>query len=197
MNQNVDKGMKEFGEEIADDLGYTRNYKNTRLLKASLNFKPQRKILVFGGVGILILIILISIFSGGGNELSKEDLDSFQVRLNQLEERLTRLEGVEDRGVFLEMSLTKRMDELTQNVDILQKRMASAAAKIQAPPAMQREPISLSKRRYHKVRPGDSLYRIAQQYGISVDELCRLNNITPSKVIHPGQKLLVTPGSRQ
>jgi len=54
-------------------------------------------------------------------------------------------------------------------------------------------PFSLDKGRFHEVRPEDSLYRIAQQYGISVEELCRLNHITPNQVIDIGQKLLVAP----
>jgi RND family efflux transporter MFP subunit len=46
--------------------------------------------------------------------------------------------------------------------------------------------------RYHEVQRGESLYLIAQKYGISVDELCRLNDINPRQVIRPGQKLLVS-----
>lgn len=45
------------------------------------------------------------------------------------------------------------------------------------------------KERYHKVGKGDSLYSIAQRYGMSVDELCRLNGIKKTKAIIPGQKL--------
>lgn len=43
--------------------------------------------------------------------------------------------------------------------------------------------------KYHKVGKGDSLYSIAQRYGMSVDELCRLNGIKKTKAIQPGQKL--------
>ncbi|UCF58134.1 MAG: LysM peptidoglycan-binding domain-containing protein, partial [Deltaproteobacteria bacterium] len=39
---------------------------------------------------------------------------------------------------------------------------------------------------------GETLYRIAKKYGITVDELCRLNDMAPSQVIKPGQKLLVS-----
>ena len=47
------------------------------------------------------------------------------------------------------------------------------------------------KGRYHEVRQGDSLFKIAQKHGITVEELCRLNKITSKTVIRPGQKLLV------
>jgi len=47
------------------------------------------------------------------------------------------------------------------------------------------------KDRYHEVRQGDSLFKIAQKNGITVEELCFLNKITAKTVIRPGQKLLV------
>jgi len=85
-------------------------------------------------------------------------------------------------------------------VDILVKRSVSnpnssdlIKAVTQATTVMQKEPISHSKERYYVVRSGDTLYGIAKQQGISVDELCRLNTITKTDPIHPGQKLLVAP----
>ena len=87
-------------------------------------------------------------------------------------------------------------------VDILVKRSASNpnSAKLikavtQAATVMQKEPMSPGKKRYYEVRQGDTLYRIAKQHGISVDELCRLNTITTNDPIHPGQKLLVAPSN--
>ena len=102
-------------------------------------------------------------------------------------------------------------------MDELQNRMASRSAKIEtpatdqrkptapaekryypeAPPTITRMPFSLPKSRYHEVRPRDTLYSIAQRYSLSVDALCRLNNMTPRQVIHPGQELLVEPGGNQ
>jgi len=87
-------------------------------------------------------------------------------------------------------------------VDILVKRSASNpnSAKLikavtQAATVMQKEPMSPGKGRYYEVRQGDTLYRIAKQHGISVDELCRFNTITTNDPIHPGQKLLVAPSN--
>ena len=85
-------------------------------------------------------------------------------------------------------------------VDILVKRSVSnpnssdlIKAVTQAATVMQKEPISHSKERYYVVRSGDTLYGIAKQQGISVDELCRFNTITKTDPIHPGQKLLIAP----
>ncbi len=46
---------------------------------------------------------------------------------------------------------------------------------------------------YHEVKKGETLYRISLKYGISVEDLCKLNKINPVTVIVPGRKLLVKP----
>jgi hypothetical protein len=43
-----------------------------------------------------------------------------------------------------------------------------------------------------EVQPGDTLWNIARAYGMSVDALIRLNNLSPTEPIYPGQKLSVT-----
>ena len=58
--------------------------------------------------------------------------------------------------------------------------------------AAQQKPPSQAEGTYHVVRSGDTLSKISNQYGISVDELCRLNNMKKNDTIHPGQKLLVS-----
>ncbi|MCJ7540593.1 MAG: YSC84-related protein [Desulfobacterales bacterium] len=115
-------------------------------------------------------------------------------------------------GVSLEGSVIKTRDKWNEAyygkavrpIDIIVKRSVSNpnSAKLiktvtQAASATSKEPISHTKERYYVVRSGDTLYGIAKQQGISVDELCRLNTITKTDPIHPGQKLLVTPSKQQ
>ena len=57
--------------------------------------------------------------------------------------------------------------------------------------AAQKKPVSQPEGQYYVVRSGDTLSKIGKQHGISVDELCRLNNMKKTDIIHPGQKLLV------
>lgn len=45
--------------------------------------------------------------------------------------------------------------------------------------------------KYHTVKSGDTLGRIAKRYGTSVSKICKLNGISANKVIRPGQKLRV------
>jgi membrane-bound lytic murein transglycosylase D len=68
-------------------------------------------------------------------------------------------------------------------------KTAKASAKPKAKPA----PKVASAGRYHVVKPQETLYRVALQNGISVDELRRLNKMRPNdNNIRPGQKLKVS-----
>lgn len=44
---------------------------------------------------------------------------------------------------------------------------------------------------YHTVRSGDMLGRIAKKYGVTVGQICRLNNIKTNSVIKVGQRLRI------
>jgi lipoprotein NlpD len=53
-----------------------------------------------------------------------------------------------------------------------------------------------TNRVYHRVRPGETLYRISKAYGVPVKELTRVNHLSDSARIEVGQRLLV-PGARR
>ena len=44
-------------------------------------------------------------------------------------------------------------------------------------------------RKYHVVRSGDTLSAIARRHGTSVGALCRMNGISQSRILRPGQRL--------
>ena len=43
----------------------------------------------------------------------------------------------------------------------------------------------------HTVRPGETLYRIADHYQVTVDQICALNRINADGVIYPGTRLKI------
>jgi LysM repeat protein len=43
----------------------------------------------------------------------------------------------------------------------------------------------------HTVRRGESLYRIADRYRVTVDQICALNRINADGVIYPGTRLKI------
>ncbi|MFB3074686.1 MAG: LysM domain-containing protein, partial [Candidatus Methylomirabilales bacterium] len=49
---------------------------------------------------------------------------------------------------------------------------------------------------YHRVRPGETLYRIAKTYGVSVKKLSRVNRIADPSNIRAGTRLYI-PGARR
>ncbi|GHS95314.1 hypothetical protein AGMMS49949_09610 [Alphaproteobacteria bacterium] len=50
---------------------------------------------------------------------------------------------------------------------------------------------------YHKVRTNETLGSIAQIYHMSVQEICRLNGLSPNALLIPGQKVFVLPYSKE
>lgn len=47
---------------------------------------------------------------------------------------------------------------------------------------------------YHEVHKGETLWRIAQTYGLDVMDIARINNLSDATKINPGQRLLI-PGT--
>ena len=209
MVEDQDEEIQEFMREITDDLGYTSKPQRSESHGASGEIGLSKKSLILGVIGIVVLVILITVFFRGGG-LSQGDLAPLQAKLDLVERRLAHLQGLESRIAFLEnqeaelqqliLDLDKSGRSLAEQVDEISKKLggvepgkptAPARVKATAPRTTTEKPVSAEKERYHSVHRGETLYRIARQYGISVRELCRLNNISPNQAIYPGQKLLV------
>jgi len=77
-------------------------------------------------------------------------------------------------------------------VDQIEQTEEQTSESIQEEAKETLEKIAADKR-YHEIRKGENLYRISLRYGLSLQELCQINGITPHNAIMPGQKLLVTP----
>lgn len=214
MNEELDSEMRRFGEEIKESLGYPHEDKGTRGHSAFLYSKARGTTLILGAAGIILVAILIVLFTRGGSEVSREDLTALQGRQDILEEKLTRLEQEAVKGADftkgkaeLEGSVREiersveflaiRVERLAEKLDMAKKEPASIPAETELLLPTQRKPLSYGKNTYHVVRPGDTLYKIARLYGASVEELCRLNNISPARVIRPGEKLLIAPAAGQ
>jgi LysM repeat protein len=48
---------------------------------------------------------------------------------------------------------------------------------------------------YHEVLLGQSAWTIAARYGLTVDQLYELNDLTADSIIHPGDQLLIRPAN--
>jgi len=210
MNENRNKDMNTFMDEIADALGKTPKNNPVRHTRTPSYLKSTRKAVILGAIGACIVIVVIVFFSRGGDEHSVGNLSTIQARLDQLERRITQFESMQERLSYLEQRekrlskdiahydrvggpLIDRLNAISERVKRLEKTSVTTTAKTDPPLTRQRGTSPLSKGGFHVVKTGETLYWIAQHYGTSVEKLCRLNKISSDHIIHPGQKLLVAP----
>ncbi|WP_043802405.1 LysM peptidoglycan-binding domain-containing protein, partial [Arenimonas malthae] len=69
--------------------------------------------------------------------------------------------------------------------------MAAANAPVAAPADAPGAPEESA--REHRVRRGDTLSRIARQYGVDLRQLYRLNRLNGRSILQPGQVLRIDP----
>ena len=87
--------------------------------------------------------------------------------------------------------IVTEVETLASKVNELEKRITPSQADKKATTESPKQSKAV-KKRYHEVKKGETLYRISKQYGITVDELRRLNKLSPNQPIEVGQKLLVS-----
>ena len=203
--------MDDLMNDLADEIEENKNSRILRDRRPSLQTISQGKILLFGGAGLLVLIILILLLFLGGERGSKEDLSFLEARLGRLEDRVKstgiqedRIRQIEEQQKAFRQSLLimdrslrtikEDFNQLTAAFENLQqKKAASPAPKAEVSQPAKKEATPQPKPGYHIVSRGETLYRISKQYGISVDELRRLNNMDRNSLLHTGQELLVSP----
>lgn len=116
------------------------------------------------------------------------------------------LESFQNRIEQLEAFVKHKTDQFTSELEKAQKKISSleskpsttvisskpASAPKAAPAAKPAAARKTDAAKYHVVKQGETLYRISINYGISVDKLLELNNMSKGAVIHPGQKIMVS-----
>ena len=86
-----------------------------------------------------------------------------------------------------------RMDHIAKNLDSMQKQMGKSSALKTKSSTTATVSKKTAGNRFHTVKPGETLYKIGRQYGLTVEKMRRLNKLADGADIHPGQKLLVSP----
>jgi len=165
--------------------------------------------LVLLGLGFVVMIILFLVFlSRTADMASKTKIASMEKRLILLEENLGKIGEIDEKLILLdtqgkkfelfvdrfdrfETSMSLKMDIINNELYTTKKKNYKAG-EIKKP-----EQTKISKKIaqpvYHEVKTKETLYQISRRYGLSVDDLRKLNRLTPETVIHPGQKLIVAP----
>ena len=163
------------------------------------------------GIGFLILIILIILlFARNRSNVFENRIAALENSVKHFVEMADKLDVVDDRVTQVweqaqtfqqfkerfdrsEAALTSRMDQIVINLGSLQKQMS----KVKAQKAKTSKTAKVSKKtpgkRYHIVKPGETLYQIGPRYGLTIKKMRQLNKLGDSDTIYPGQKLVVSP----
>jgi anti-anti-sigma factor len=151
-------------------------------------------LLVIAG-GLLVFFVLITIYM---TRDSSSGIEELQKRVALLEERMTQAGGqsknlpvAQEKIEELRKEFAERTKQLESDFARLRQEMESLSAK--AAPATAASPAQSPKGlNRHTVMKGETLFGVSKKYGITVDELRRLNNLKPNQPIGVGQKLIVS-----
>ena len=171
------------------------------------------------GLLLIILVVLFLFLPKGSKNLNNEELIILKSRVEDLEARentpeifeqkLEKLESdmlkgiqVSDRLDQLEGLLVAKINTLEKDVKDLKTQVEEAkkinAARAAATPAPKtvkprvKKPVQTSSVKYHTVKKGENVYRIALKYNLTEPQLLELNNLEKGALIFPGQKLKVS-----
>ena len=170
-------------------------------------YSPKRRPMRSGNsrfLQILLGSLLILIFLGGilyflGKRTTGGEASPLQLRVAALEQKMAGLEKqlAELQGKITpsgsDPALLQRVDALTQRVEAMERQKQPAAGS-RAKSSLPSKPAVSTEKQYHTVRKGETLYWISKKYGITVEELQKLNNLSAGQPIRTGQKLLVSTG---
>ena len=215
MAHNDDDRMDRF-KGVSNDLDDNEQYslfKEKKKVKFGTNSpKISEKIpLSKLGIGLFILLILLLLL------FVRSKMTRFDNRLNALEDRV---KSVEEKGQKLdamryemaqigeqsqsveqlrtrldrsEKTLTARMDQISKEFGNLKRQVLEAGTRKTKPSKTAKIVKRPLKSRYHIVKSGETLYTIGRRYGVTVKELQKINKLSGGNVIHPGQKLKISP----
>ncbi len=128
-------------------------------------------------------------------------------RVGPLESRLAALErkigGIEkqlaevragSRTPGIDPDLVKRMDALIERVETLEKRKRlPAESKIKQKTVTSPKQSAGDEKQFHTIQKGETFFQISKKYGISMESLEELNNLSREEPLRAGQRLLVSP----
>ena len=165
--------------------------------------------LVLLGLGFFVMIFLFIVFISKTTDLaSKTNIVNLEKRLALLEERLGKIDEINEKLILLDMqgkkielfvdrfdrfetSLSLKMDIINNELYTSKKKGKKTAESKK--PEQKKIAKKITHLTYHEVKAKETLYQISRRYGLTVDDLRKLNRLTSEAVIHPGQKLIVAP----
>ncbi|MCF8039183.1 MAG: LysM peptidoglycan-binding domain-containing protein [Desulfohalobiaceae bacterium] len=168
-----------------------------------------KKYALWGGSGLILLLLIIIAFRGCGSTPDGA-IRELQSRLSSVEDKLISLEAQQVK----QQELSKRSDRqedfqvLVHRLDSLDKRVKELEEAVAGIGKKKKEgqraagtsaagDTDFLREKTYTVQSGDTLYSIAQKFGVSVSDLRRWNDLGGEDVIRPGQELVVVPDSAE
>ena len=168
-----------------------------------------------GAAGIALVLILIIFWPKSDDKELYARMDQMVQRVDTLENRIfilettsqsmsmqpsqeqnqvQNIEPLQNRIEQLEAFLHHKTGQFNAELDKINKKLSSIESKPAAASVATRTPPSrkVESAKYHVVKQGETLYRISVNYGIPVDKLLEMNNMSKDAVIQPGQKIMVS-----
>jgi LysM repeat protein len=173
------------------------------------NLDPNTIIYGLAAGVALILILIVVLFFRTGKDPATAEFQQMNSRLDTLEAQINKIEGREEerQKAFVQFTQTEHdvragLESHREAIDDIRQKLAELEETAQKPapapprreeprPEPKPEPEAPRDTVTHEVQRGENLFRIGLKYNISVDELMRLNSLSPGDSIHPGQKLVV------
>ena len=125
-----------------------------------------------------------------GEESSASKIAALEQKVTGLEAQITEFQGKSNKGAT-DPFLLHQVEVLAKKVEALEKRGQQPGVESKTRPAPPK-PAVTSQKKYHTVQRGETLLKIGKKYGIAVEELRKLNNLSKGQSIKIGQKLLVS-----
>ncbi|MBN2123177.1 MAG: LysM peptidoglycan-binding domain-containing protein [Deltaproteobacteria bacterium] len=214
MDKNREMETPEIMDDMSDELERTVRTERPFRRQKDQGMDPQKKAIIFGGTGAVILIVLLAVFFGGADKGASKEMNTVKARLDALEKRLAKsassdqkvsglesqIKGIQGSLAKLESSnrsLREHVDRTAQKMEDQIKKAAAlplpaSGAKPQAQAeATRKKAPDGSQKILHEVMPKETLFGIAKKYNLTIGELRRMNNLSKTDTIQPGQKLLV------
>ena len=149
---------------------------------------------------VIIVVLLVLIFAGGiyyfitrrpaeSDATLQSKIASLEEKIRGLEKQMADLQGKSVTG-GPDPSLVHRVEVLFQKVEELEKR-TQLKTESKAKPAPPKVAV-MAQKQYHTLQKGETLSKISKKYGITVEDLCKLNGLSRNQPVRIGQKLLIS-----
>ena len=156
MGDDIDRDMKRLMDELDEDMNFMPMGETAHPRKRSFELKSGGKLLIFGSMVILALVLLIMLFPRGGNNIPRGELIALKAKLNHLEKIITdtttmknqidhlekREEGLRKRTAETVISvgaLSKEIEKLSQKIDGVKTKPVPVAAETKIPPTNRKQ----------------------------------------------------------